>query len=196
MLRRVIAQKRQLATMRIMYNNSKGVGETVEKETKETMETAEIKEIKEKHEQLDKKHALLQQAYQNTKIEMRQVQERHLKEIEKTKEYGAQLFAKDLFTVYDTLSNAIRYSTEKTSKQENEGFDMIRKQIIKVFKTHGLHLIDPKEGDPFNHEIHEALYQMKHDEYKDGEIGKVEQVGFQLKERVLRAAQVGVVKKE
>eukprot|EP00835_Amoeboradix_gromovi_P005990 NODE_631_length_5776_cov_0.697199.p3 type:complete len:221 gc:universal NODE_631_length_5776_cov_0.697199:5440-4778(-) len=150
--------------------------------------------LKSQLEELDKKHALLLESYQKSKIELKDMQYRHQKEIEKTKDFGAQHFAKDLFIVHDTLTNAQRFSKNTTGK-ENEGFEMIRKQIVNVFKNHHLHLIDPKEGDPFHHDVHEAIYQMDHDHLKDGQIGKVEQVGFQLKDRVLRAAQVGVVKK-
>ena len=142
-------------------------------------------------EELDKKYAQMTKAYQEAKIEQKAMENRFQKEKESIKQFGAQKFAKDLFVVYDTLVNASRYNQDNGK----DGFEMIRKQIIKTFKDNKLELIDPVEGELFNHDVHEALYQMPHKEYKEGMIGKVEQAGFQLNGRVLRAAQVGVVKK-
>ena len=153
-----------------------------------------FQDLKTKHDLLDKKHAAISRAYSEAKLDLKLTKQRHEKELVKTKDFGAQNFAKDLFTVYDTLSNALKYKNESSKVEDSEGFDMLRKQIVKVFMTHDLHLIDPKEGDQFDHQVHEALYQMQHTELKEGQIGKVEQVGFKLKDRVLRAAQVGVVK--
>eukprot|EP00834_Sanchytrium_tribonematis_P001647 NODE_42_length_34079_cov_0.552619.p11 type:complete len:192 gc:universal NODE_42_length_34079_cov_0.552619:4530-3955(-) len=153
-------------------------------------------EYKAKYLELDEKFAALRQQYLELKNDLRLTQERQSNEIKKAKLFAAQPFAKDLFTVYDTLLIAIKHTNAgELSERQSEGFEMIRKQMISVFKNHNLHLIDPKVGEKFNHDLHEAVYQMNHTQHDDGSIGVVETVGFQLNDRVLRAAKVGVVKK-
>ena len=42
---------------------------------------------------------------------------------------------------------------------------------------------------------HDALFQLEDPELEEGTIGQVLKVGYQLKERVIRPAQVGTVRK-
>ena len=181
MLRRLILQKAQQTEQAMDPSSMK------------TIAMEEFKCLESKYHELDKKAAILHQQYQQSKVDIVQLRQRHEREIENAKLYASQPFAKDLFTVYDTLAQAQRYATDSPAAN---GFEMIRKQMIEVFQKHRLHVIEPKEGDKFDHNVHEALYRMDHDTLNNDDIGKVEKVGFQLNDRVVRAAQVGVVQKK
>ena len=63
----------------------------------------------------------------------------------------------------------------------------------KTLEKHGIELINPKPGEPFNPEFHEAMSMLSDPDAKPNTIYEVVQKGFQLNGRVLRAAMVVVV---
>ena len=75
-----------------------------------------------------------------------------------------------------------------------EGVDMTDKLLVKAFKEHGLVKYGAR-GDKFDPNLHDALFQLEDAELKEGDIGQVLKVGYQLKDRVIRPAQVGTVRK-
>ena len=51
-------------------------------------------------------------------------------------------------------------------------------------------------GEKFDPNDHDAIFMIPvHDEYEDNHIGQVVQTGWKIGSRVLRAAKVGIVKK-
>ena len=74
---------------------------------------------------------------------------------------------------------------------------MTQGQLIKVFKKHGLEQIEPNEGDKFDPNIHEALFNVPvqiPENQKGDTVAHVQQTGFQLHSRTIRPAKVGVFK--
>lgn len=69
---------------------------------------------------------------------------------------------------------------------------MTKVELLKAFKRHG---VEPMEamGQKFDPNLHEALYQAPMEGKEAGTIFDVQQTGYTLKDRTLRAAQVGVV---
>ena len=63
-----------------------------------------------------------------------------------------------------------------------------------VFGKHGLFAVDPAEGEKFDPNTHEALFQIPVADKEHNTIAVVTQKGFALNGRTLRAAKVGVVK--
>ena len=63
-----------------------------------------------------------------------------------------------------------------------------------VFGKHGLTRVNPSDGDKFDPNVHEALFQLPAPDKENNTIAAVTQKGFVLNGRTLRAAKVGVVK--
>lgn len=63
-----------------------------------------------------------------------------------------------------------------------------------MFGKHGLFAVDPAEGEKFDPNTHEALFQIPVADKEHNTIAVVTQKGFALNGRTLRAAKVGVVK--
>lgn len=61
-----------------------------------------------------------------------------------------------------------------------------------MLKTHGITQFDPT-GEKFDPREHEAMYQAPVPGKEPGSVLECSQVGFKIKGRILRAAQVGVV---
>lgn len=80
---------------------------------------------------------------------------------------------------------------EKQSKWL-EGFELIHKNLVKVFTDLGVKEIDC--SSQFNPEFHEALMHVESPEHKTGEVVTVLSKGYIFKNRVLRPARVSVAK--
>lgn len=71
------------------------------------------------------------------------------------------------------------------------GVDMTHRLLLQVLFKYHIKPFDPL-GDPFDPNRHEALYQAPIPGKTPGSIIDVQKVGYTIKDRVLRAAQVGV----
>lgn len=65
--------------------------------------------------------------------------------------------------------------------------------LLSTLKKHGLERFDPL-GQKFNPNEHEALMQNPQEGQEENTVFFVQQKGFKLNGRVLRAAKVGVVR--
>jgi molecular chaperone GrpE len=120
------------------------------------------------------------------------------KQVDDAKLFGVQNFCKDLLEVADILSKATESvaSSQKSDlafEQMQEGLRLTELQLLKVFEKHGLVKISPAEGDKFDPNFHEALFQQPASENKvPGTVAVVSKIGYKLHSRTLRPALVGV----
>ena len=69
---------------------------------------------------------------------------------------------------------------------------MTDRELHNIFERQGINKIDPK-GEAFNHNFHQAMFETETKD-TDGTIIQVLQVGYKIKNRLLRPAMVGVSK--
>lgn len=149
-----------------------------------------------------KNEIILQDKYKFSLAEMENLRKRMQKQVSDAKLFGIQGFCKDLLEVADILGKATETVSKEELKKENQalkdlfdGLTMTESQLQKVFVRHGLQPISPNEGETFNPNIHEALFQVPVADGKHaGTIGAVTKVGYKLHERTIRPALVGVYK--
>ncbi|KAJ1362139.1 hypothetical protein KIN20_021570 [Parelaphostrongylus tenuis] len=140
--------------------------------------------------------------YKRSLAETENVRARGIKQIEEAKMFAIQGFCKDLLEVADILDLAVNSvkaeeleSGDKALVDLHKGIVMTKTVLLKVFKRHGLQALSPI-GEKFDPNLHEAVFQVPvSDETKvePGHIMHVAKVGYLLKERPIRPAQVGVV---
>jgi len=118
------------------------------------------------------------------------------RDVTNAREYAVQSFAKSLLDVSDNLGYAVKAAREESASLEKllEGVEMTRSQLLKAFGNQGIGEFG-EVGDPFDPSKHEALFEYDDANSEPGTVGQVLKSGFNLRSRVLRAAQVGVVKK-
>jgi molecular chaperone GrpE len=73
-----------------------------------------------------------------------------------------------------------------------EGIKLTMRELLNVFKKHGLVMISPEVGERFDPNQHEAMFEAPVPGTKAGEIIQVSAEGFMLHDRLLRPAKVGV----
>lgn len=114
------------------------------------------------------------------------------------KQFGIQSFCKDLLNVADTLRIAsdnipAEQLENETVKIMFDGLKLTESQLLQVFNQHGVKICNP-EGEKFDPNFHEAVFQQPIPEKDPGTIFVVTKPGYTLNDRVLRPAMVGVVK--
>ena len=85
---------------------------------------------------------------------------------------------------------------EKNYVSLHEGVELTLKEIIAIFNRNGIEIIDPKKGDVFDHNLHQAMLEVSTSDYKPGSICEVLQPGYKIYDRLLRPAMVGVSKEK
>ncbi|KAG2220472.1 hypothetical protein INT45_011476 [Circinella minor] len=161
----------------------------------------------------DKKIAELQDAYIRCLADQENLRERTRKEIESAREFAIQKFAKDLLDTVDILGMALTAVPEtlrsKQAALESElaqdvekladqlsnlytGVSMTETELLKALKRHGVEQDNP-EGQEFDPNKHQALFQTPMPDKDANTVFVVQKMGYTLKGRVLRPAQVGVV---
>lgn len=109
--------------------------------------------------------------------------------------YGGSKLARDLLPVYDNMRRALQ-SSEESEKEVSaallEGVELTMRELISVFKKHGIDPIVPEVGDKFDPQNHQAMFEAPVPDTKAGDIIQVMTEGFMLHDRLLRPAQVGV----
>ncbi len=109
--------------------------------------------------------------------------------------YGGSKLARDMLSVYDNMKRALEAATEEQRSISGpllEGIELTMRELLHVFKKHGLEIIAPQAGDRFDPKIHQAMFEAPVPDTKAGDIIQVAAEGFMLHDRLLRPAQVGV----
>ncbi len=109
--------------------------------------------------------------------------------------YGGSKLARDMLPVYDNIRRALM-SADESEQEVNrallEGIELTMRELISVFKKHGIDPIVPEVGDKFDPQLHQAMFEAPVPGTKAGEIIQIAAEGFMLHDRLLRPAQVGV----
>lgn len=109
--------------------------------------------------------------------------------------YGGSKLARDMLPVYDNMKRALETATDDQREVSGallEGVELTMRELLKVFKKHGIDIIAPEVGDTFNPQHHQAMFEAPVPGTKVGDIIQVTAEGFMLHDRLLRPAQVGV----
>lgn len=198
----------------------KKVAEEVKEETKPAAEPAEKKEeakatesaeaeLKKKLEVKEREAIDWKDKYLRSVADFRNLQDRTQRDMKSARDFAIQKFAKDLVDTVDNLERALTMGQEKLKaaeaegEQKNEAFanfyegvKMTESLMLQTLAKHGLERIDPAEGEHFDPNVHEATFMTPMPGKEESTIFHVQQKGFKLNGRVLRAPKVGVVKNQ
>lgn len=109
--------------------------------------------------------------------------------------YGGSKLARDMLPVYDNMKRALDTITDEQREVAGpllEGIELTMRELLSVFKKHGIEVITPDVGDKFDPQVHQAMFEAPVPATVAGDIIQVAAEGFMLHDRLLRPAQVGV----
>jgi molecular chaperone GrpE len=164
-------------------------------EVKET--GPELKKEEKTREQLEHHIEDLSDRLLRTMAESENIRRRYEKQIDDIKDYAIVGFAKDLISVVDNLARAIKFQPENMTpelKSVIEGVLMTHKELESILAKHGVIAIEPKEGDKFDYNLHHAISQVASETIPPESVVGLMQVGYKIKDRLLRPASVSVAK--
>jgi molecular chaperone GrpE len=121
------------------------------------------------------------------------------KEVEEAHQYAVQKFVRDLLSVADNFERALMLVTDELKLDDKFkdfvlGIELTAKELEKVFEQHKIKKIMP-QNERFDHNLHQALFDVPNDEVDSGTVLQVVQPGYTLNDRLVRPAMVGISKK-
>ncbi len=122
--------------------------------------------------------------------EVENMRRRSERERREASRYGAAGLARDLLGVADNLRRAL---ASGGGEGLLEGVEMVERELAQVFTRHHIARIEA-EGERFDHNRHQAMFETETADADPGAIVQVVQDGYLLHDRLLRPAMVGVAK--
>ncbi len=155
---------------------------------------AETGEMSAEEQTADLKDKLLRALAENENVLRRAKRER-----EDTAKYAISNFARDMLMAADNLRRALDALPEKDGGDNDalaaliDGVKLTERDLLATFERHGIRKIDPM-GEKFDHNFHEAMFEVPTTETEPGTVVQVLEVGYVIQDRLLRAARVGIAK--
>jgi molecular chaperone GrpE len=132
--------------------------------------------------------------------DMENLRRRAEKEAADAKIYGVTAFARDMLSFVDNLRRAIenvpvemREQAAAPLKTFVEGIELIERDFLSRLARHGVKKVEPL-GQKFDPNLHEALFEIPDPNAPAGTVSQVVETGYQIGDRVLRPAKVGVAR--
>lgn len=132
--------------------------------------------------------------------EMDNLRKRTDRELTDARKYAVSKFAGDMLVVGDNLRRALgavppdhRDSADEAWKALIEGVEMTEREMDRLLERNGVTRI-AAVGERFDPHRHQAMFEIPDPSVPAGTVSQVVQEGYQIGDRVLRAALVGVSK--
>ena len=113
--------------------------------------------------------------------------------------YAAANFARDMLGVADNIRRAMEAVPDGLNQEDAavkaflDGIALTERELLTTLERHGITKIFPM-GENFDHNRHEALFEVPTDDADPGTVMQVVEEGYIIHDRLLRAARVGVAK--
>lgn len=185
-------------------NENAKIDETSEGTNEENSDEGSTKEELSEVEKLEAQVKEMKDQLLRSYAEQENIRRIAQKDVSNAKAFAITSFAKSLLDTSDNLTRALdAVPQEYREDKENhavlatlfEGIKMTDDGLTKAFEKNGLKKFGAV-GDKFDPNMHEALFEYPDNNMEAGTIGQVMKVGFSLKERVIRPAEVGVIKSQ
>lgn len=130
--------------------------------------------------------------------EVQNVRRRAEKEVADAHAYSATKFARDILSVADNIGRAMD-SIPPAAREDEQwkalvtGLEATTRELNSVFERHGITRIAAM-GLPLDPNVHQAMMEIPTGDAAPGTIVQEIQAGYQIKDRLLRPALVGVAK--
>lgn len=131
--------------------------------------------------------------------ETENVRRRSQREKDDASKYAIAGFAADMVSVADNLTRALGAIDDETRAAEEAvsnlmaGVEITLRDLLNTFERTGIKRIEALDK-PFDHNLHEAMFEMEDLSKPVGTVIQVIQEGYTLRGRLLRPTKVGVAK--
>jgi molecular chaperone GrpE len=132
--------------------------------------------------------------------ETENLRRRGFRDLEEAHKYAITGFARELLEVADNLSRALDAVPPRARdeidfvKNLADGVAMTEKALLASFERHNIAKVIPEIGERFDHNRHQAMFEVVTADQAPGTVAQVLQPGYTIAERLLRPALVGIAK--
>ena len=151
-------------------------------------------------ENLYAENASLKDKVLRTLADMENLRRRAEKETSEAKTYGVAAFAREMLTFADNMQRAVesvpreaRDSAAPALKSFIEGVELSERDFLSCLGRRGVKKLEPL-GQKFDPNFHEALFEVPDASAPSGTVVQVVEAGYQIGDRVLRPAKVGLAR--
>jgi molecular chaperone GrpE len=130
--------------------------------------------------------------YLRAVAELDNLRKRSAREVENAHKFGAERLAQAVLPVHDSLAAAVA-ADSLDLETLIEGQQATLRLLDQALQSVGIREIDPR-GEPFDPAKHEAMSMLQSAEVEPGAVLEVLQKGYELNDRLLRAAKVIVAR--
>lgn len=150
-------------------------------------------------EKLNVENTQLKDQLLRSRAETENVRRRGERERAEAGAYAVTGFARDMLTVLDNMRRTLDHMPDEIHENMKgfiEGVELTERELLKTFERHGINKVHPEPGEKFDHNIHQAMFEMESEEHPAGHVAQAVAPGYLIKDRLLRPAMVGTVKKK
>ncbi|MFT5427139.1 MAG: molecular chaperone GrpE [Gammaproteobacteria bacterium] len=127
--------------------------------------------------------------------ELDNVRKRTARDIQNAHKYSLDKFINELLPVLDSMELGINAAdTVEDVSSLREGMELTMKMFSSSLEKSGVSSVEPKNGDKFNPDQHEAVTMQEVEDAESGTIVTTLQKGYELNGRLIRPAMVIVAK--
>ena len=167
-------------------------------ENTETEDTSEDENTEDNN--LDKEIETLKEEKIRLLAEMENLRKRFEREKIETIKFGSINLARDILSPGDNLERALDALPEDENHPESiknliDGLKMVLKEYKSTLEKHGVKKIETL-NQKFDHNFHQAMMEVENNDVEEGTVVQEVQSGYTMHNRLLRAAMVGVSKKQ
>jgi molecular chaperone GrpE len=132
--------------------------------------------------------------------ETENLRRRAMRDLEEAHKYAITNFARELLEVADNLSRALDAVPPRARDEIDfvrnlaDGIAMTEKALLTSFERHQIAKVTPEIGAKFDHNRHQAMFEVETAAQPPGTVAQVLQPGYTIAERLLRPALVGVAR--
>ena len=132
--------------------------------------------------------------------ETENLRRRSMRDLQDAHKYAITNFARELLEVADNLNRALDAVPPRARdeiefvKNLADGIAMTEKALLTSFERHQIEKVTPTIGEKFDHNRHQAMFEVESTDQPPGTVVQVLQPGYTIAERLLRPALVAVAK--
>ena len=127
------------------------------------------------------------------RADLENLSKRMAKERVRGKEVTIRNFVADMLPALDVLHVAVRHPEEADTASLLDGIRLMEKQLIEIFSSNDIEIIEPTPGEEFDPALHEAVMIEPSDKFEPNHVAESLRRGFTASGTLVRAAQVKVV---
>jgi len=149
----------------------------------------------------------LQKELEETKTELDNIKEKHLRllaefenykkrrqrEILELREYANISFMEELLPVLDDLDRSLNSKNNLSAESFFQGVEMIQRKFLNILEKIGLESIEAL-GQEFDPELHDAMLHIESDEAESNSVLEEVSKGYKFKNKIIRHTKVVVSK--